>query len=274
MENSKIKSEKDAIKDLIALVESLRGEHGCPWDKKQTPKTMLIYLMEEMYELVDAIESNRVEDVREELGDVLFHIVFIARMFQELGKFDLSDVAQSITEKMIRRHPHVFAEENVKTSEEIVENWHKIKLSENKSTGKQSSLDSVPAQLPALIRAYRISDRLAKTGFDWNDIPGVMQKVEEEWSEFKALVERENRDPTDQDFLALEFGDVLFTLVNVARFAHIHPETALRNSTKKFENRFKYMEKLIAESQRIIESVSQEEKDKLWEEAKAKMTVS
>ena len=134
---------------------------------------------------------------------------------------------------------------------------------------KASVLDSVPAGLPALMRAYRVSERAAKTGFDWSDISGVMQKVEEEWSELKAVLTGENRAPKDQDLLALEFGDVLFTLVNVARFAYIHPETALRDSTKKFEKRFKYMEKLITESRRNIESVSQDEMDELWEEAKA-----
>ena len=144
-------------------------------------------------------------------------------------------------------------------------------MNEKNFAKKTSILDSIPAGLPALMRAYRVSERAAKTGFDWSDISGVMQKVEEEWSELKTVLKEQNRAPKDQDLLDLEFGDVLFTLVNVARFAYIHPETALRDSTKKFEKRFKYMEKRIKESRREIESVPQEEMDELWEEAKGKI---
>jgi tetrapyrrole methylase family protein/MazG family protein len=259
------------INSIIELIERLRGENGCPWDRKQTPKTIAVYLIEEVYELVDAIESGDPDGVCEELGDVLFHILFIAGLFREMGHFNIKDVVDLNVEKMTRRHPHVFGNESVDTVEDVGARWHQIKMEEKSLAKKASILDSVPAGLPALMRAYRISERAAKTGFDWNDISGVMQKVEEEWSELKAVLKRESRASKDQDLLALEFGDVLFTLVNVARFAHIHPETALRNSTKKFENRFKYTEKLIIESRRNIESVSQQEMDELWEEAKANL---
>ncbi len=262
------------INSIIDLIEILRGENGCPWDRKQTPKTIAVYLLEEVYELVDAIESGDTSSICEELGDVLFHILFLSGLFREMGHFDIKDVVDLNIEKMTRRHPHVFGNERLDSIEEVRVRWHQIKKQEKSRAKKASILDSVPAGFPALMRAYRVSERAAKTGFDWNDISGVMQKVEEEWSEFKAVLERENRTPTDKDFLALEFGDVLFTLVNVARFAHIHPETALRNSTKKFEKRFKYMEKMIAKSRRNIESVSQEEKNELWEETKANLTVS
>ena len=262
------------INSIIELIERLRSENGCPWDRKQTPKTIAVYLLEEVYELVDAIESKDPDGVCEELGDVLFHILFLSSLFREMGHFNIKDVVDLNVEKMTRRHPHVFGNESVDTVEDVRARWHQIKKEEKSLAKEASILDSVPAGFPALMRAYRISERAAKTGFDWNDISGVMQKVEEEWSEFKAVLERENRAPTDQVFLALEFGDVLFTLVNVARFAHIHPETALKKKKKKFETRFKYMEKVIAERQRIIESVSQEEKDELWEQAKAKLTVS
>ena len=204
----------------------------------------------------------------EELGDVLFHILFLASLFREMGHFDIKDVVDVNTEKMTRRHPHVFGKDMVGSSEEVRVRWHKIKMQEKQHVPDASILDSVPASLPSLMRAYRISERAAKTGFDWSDISGVMQKVEEEWSELQAALKGENQDPKDQDILALEFGDVLFTLVNVARFANIHPETALRSSTKKFEKRFKHMEKVIAKSRRNIESLSQEEMDILWEEAK------
>ncbi|OQY14122.1 MAG: nucleoside triphosphate pyrophosphohydrolase [Desulfobacteraceae bacterium 4572_187] len=262
------------INSIIDLIEILRGENGCPWDRKQTPKTIAVYLLEEVYELVDAIESGDTSSICEELGDVLFHILFLSGLFREMGHFDIKDVVDLNIEKMTRRHPHVFGNERLDSIEEVRVRWHQIKKQEKSRAKKASILDSVPAGFPALMRAYRVSERAAKTGFDWNDISGVMQKVEEEWSEFKAVLERENRTPTDKDLLALEFGDVLFTLVNVARFAHIHPETALRNSTKKFEKRFKYMEKMIAKSRRNIESVSQEEKNELWEETKANLTVS
>lgn len=259
------------INSIIELIERLRGENGCPWDRKQTPKTIAVYLIEEVYELVDAIESGDPDGVCEELGDVLFHILFLAGLFREMGHFNIKDVVDLNVEKMTRRHPHVFGNESVDTVEDVGARWHQIKMEEKSLAKKASILDSVPAGLPALMRAYRISERAAKTGFDWNDISGVMQKVEEEWSELKAVLKRESRASKDQDLLALEFGDVLFTLVNVARFAHIHPETALRNSTKKFENRFKYTEKLIIESRRNIESVSQKEMGELWEEAKANL---
>lgn len=262
------------INPIIDLIEILRGENGCPWDRKQTPRTIAAYLLEEVYELVDAIESKDPGGVCEELGDVLFHILFLSLLFRGMGHFDIKDVIDLNVEKMTRRHPHVFGNERVDSVEEVRARWHQIKKEEKSLAKKDSIIDSVPTGFPALMRAYRVSERAAKTGFDWNDISGVMQKVEEEWSELKTVLKGENQSPKDQDLLALEFGDVLFTLVNVARFAHIHPETALRNSTKKFEKRFKYMEKLIAESRRNIESVSQEEKDELWEEAKAKLTVS
>ncbi|MGD8891929.1 MAG: nucleoside triphosphate pyrophosphohydrolase [Desulfobacterales bacterium] len=262
------------INSIINLIEILRGENGCPWDRKQTPETIAVYLLEEVYELVDAIESKDPDGVCEELGDVLFHILFLSILFREMGHFDIKDAIDFNVEKMTRRHPHVFGNQRIDSVEEVRAKWHQIKKEEKSLTKKESILDSVPAGFPALMRAYRVSERAAKTGFDWNDISGVMQKVEEEWSELKNVLKRENQSQKDQDLLALEFGDVLFTLVNVARFARIHPETALRNSTKKFITRFKYMEKLITESRRNIESVSQEEKDELWEEAKANLTVS
>jgi MazG family protein len=262
------------INSIINLIEILRGENGCPWDRKQTPETIAVYLLEEVYELVDAIESKDPDGVCEELGDVLFHILFLSILFREMGHFDIKDAIDFNVEKMTRRHPHVFGNQRIDSVEEVRAKWHQIKKEEKSLTKKTSIIDSVPAGFPALMRAYRVSERAAKTGFDWNDISGVMQKVEEEWSELKNVLKRENQSQKDKDLLALEFGDVLFTLVNVARFARIHPETALRNSTKKFITRFKYMEKLITESRRNIESVSQEEKDELWEEAKANLTVS
>ena len=177
MEKSKIKSETDSVKALVALVASLRGEHGCPWDQKQTPQSMLIYLMEEMYELADALDSGNDEAVREELGDVLFHIVFLTRLFQERGLFSIYDVAQEIADKMIRRHPHVFGKAQVENAEEVRQNWHKIKQNEKKHSPKGSVLDSVPKKLPALMRAYQISERTARSGFDPQAAEDILDRL-------------------------------------------------------------------------------------------------
>lgn len=254
------------IDTLSKLVETLRGEDGCPWDKKQTPLTISVYLVEEIYELVDAIESGNPDEVCEELGDVLFHILFLVSLFQEMGRFNIREVVRVITEKMVRRHPHVFGNDSVTGPDEVRHRWHRIKLKEKSNARPTSALDSVPKKLPALMRAYRISERAARTGFDWTDISGVVQKVEEEWSEFKAKLSQ-----TDPDGLAMEFGDILFTLVNIARFARFHPETALTGSIKKFERRFKYMEKVLSEDGKSLESISHKEMDTLWEEAKNKI---
>lgn len=242
MENSKIKSEKDSIKALIALVESLRGEPGCPWDKKQTPKSMLIYLMEEMYELADAIECDSAEDVREELGDVLFHIVFITRLFQETGDFSVYDVAGDITKKMIRRHPHVFGAARVDNTDEIRQNWHQIKQNEKKQSKKESVLDSVPLKLPALMRAYRIGERTASYRFDEEDRESLLDKLNSEFDQLTHSLKS-----TQSDQISNDFGNFLFSLVNLARLLKIHPETALTGAVKAFEKRFRQMEKKVSE---------------------------
>lgn len=263
MENSELDQTHSFLDELIRLVKTLRGKHGCPWDKKQTPRDVSVYLIEEVFELADAIQAGDPEQIREELGDVLFHIVFIARMFQERGEFDLSDVAQTITEKMIRRHPHVFGEENVNSSEEVVENWHKIKLSEKKFTPQQSTLDSVPVQLPALIRAYRISERAANSGFDWAEVDKALENVEQELSGLKTILNKQN-----SAHLTQNFGDLLFILVNIARLAKIHPETALAGSNKRFELRFRKMEDMVSESEGDFENMSGREKALIWEKVK------
>jgi MazG family protein len=263
VENSELDQTSSFLAELIGLVKTLRGKHGCPWDKKQTPRDVSVYLIEEVFELADAIETGHPEQIREELGDVLFHIVFIARMFQERGEFDLSDVALTITEKMIRRHPHVFGEGNVNTSEEVAENWHKIKLSEKKFTPRQSTLDSVPAKLPALIRAYRISDRAAQSGFDWAEVDKALENVKQELGGLTTISNKQNNAQ-----LSRNFGDLLFSLVNIARLAKIHPETALAGSNKRFELRFRKMEELVSKSEGAFENMSGREKTLIWEKVK------
>jgi len=258
--------------DLLEIVETLRGKGGCPWDKKQTPETLSVYLIEEMYELVDAVASGNPDAVCEELGDVLFQIVFMARLFAEAGNFSVQDIVTTNIEKMIRRHPHVYENEKLETSEQVRQRWHQIKAAENNHNGKASLLDSVPNKLPALMKAYRISERAARTGFDWNDIQGVMDKVEEEWAEFKeALRAHAKTDSPNKDNhrnMSMEFGDLLFTLTNMARFAHIHPETSLNDAIGKFKKRFNYMETFLQKKGSNMDAASRGEMDRLWDEAK------
>ena len=229
---------------------------------------MAVYLVEELYELLDAIESGDPGHVCEELGDVLFQIIFIAHLYQEKGHFDIKDVVNQNIEKMIRRHPHVFGNDKVTGVDEVKQKWHAIKLKEKKNGKKESILDSVPGGLPALIRAYRISERAAKAGFDWNDISGVMEKVEEEWAELKTELDCTKQGAVKQDNVAMEFGDIIFTLVNVARFAKIHPETALNSSINKFKKRYKYMENMLAKEDPNAKPDDKDKMDLLWEEAK------
>ena len=202
---------------------------------------MLIYLIEEMFELADAIESDSVEDVREELGDVLFHIVFITRLFQETGDFSVYDVARDITEKMIRRHPHVFGTARVDSTDEIRQNWYQIKKNEKKQSKNESVLDSVPIKLPALMRAYRIGERTAQYGFDGEDRESLLDKLNSEFDQLKHSIKN-----SKSDRISYNFGILLFSLVNLARFLKIHPETALSGAVKTFENRFRQMEKEVS----------------------------
>lgn len=254
--------------DLINLITRLRGDKGCPWDKKQTPQSMALYLIEEVHELVEAIRSRDIENICEELGDVMFLIFFVANLFKEQGKFDIYDVLSLNLEKMIGRHPHVFGTDTVENAEEVRQRWHQLKRKEKNHHSDKSLMDSVPTSLPALMRAYRISERAARIGFDWEDIGGVMEKTEEEWNEFKA--ELGNVGASDQqNRISSEFGDILFTLVNLARFAKIHPETALAESAAKFEKRFRYMEKAALAQGTPLESVPRDDMEKLWDQAKS-----
>lgn len=276
MEDLKRSAAPSRLESLIQLINALRGEGGCPWDQKQTPQTMTPYAIEEIYEMVDAIHAGSAAAVCEELGDALFHLIFIIQCYTEQGQFTLEDVITGITNKMVRRHPHVFASAQAVTPEKVRQQWHEIKQHEHHQDTPQSILDSIPAGLPALMRAYRISERAARSGFDWDDVQGVMEKVEEEWDEFKKEVARQPSPPapharSSDDKQALELGDMFFTLINVARLAGLHPETVLSQSTQKFERRFRCMEGMISKAGDQMRSISRQELDRFWEAAKDKM---
>ena len=224
---------------------------------------MSVYLTEELYELNDAIAMDDSERVCEELGDVLFHILFIARIYEESGQFDIGRVAGLIAAKMTRRHPHVFGDDRVENTRQIRERWHEIKKREKSQAAHESILDSVPVQLPALMRAYRLSERAAAVGFDWKDVADVTEKVKEEWDELQRATAEDNREQ-----MAAEFGDLLFTLVNLARLARLHPETALTTAINKFEERFRRMEKIATEQGQDVSRMSQADLDAIWDAVK------
>jgi len=259
--------ETAAMDELIHIIERLRGPNGCPWDREQTAPSIMRFLIEEAYELADAIASGHVEHIREELGDVLFHILFITQMHSEKGQFDLEQVCREIGAKMKRRHPHVFGSVRVTDSAEVVRNWQEIKRREKEADRPVSALDAVPAGLPGLMRAYAVGERAAQVRFDWEDLRGVLAKLQEELAEFSAAAER-----NDTAQVALEFGDILFTMVNLARFGGVHPETALGAAVQKFERRFRRMEAIVADSGRDLVSMPQAEKDRIWEAVKSEET--
>lgn len=260
-----IDAETPSIQTLLELIAALRGENGCPWDRKQTPETLTVYLIEEMYELVEAVHAGKTQEVLEELGDVLFQVLFIAYMYGQEERFSLEQVFSHIIKKMIHRHPHVFGSRKVDNSDQVKKQWRMIKQQE-KGT-ENALLSSVPSGMPALMRAYRISERVAGTGFDWDTLEGVMAQAEGEWNEFRAEVDQPGHRQSKEK-IEMELGDVLFSLVNVARLAGIHPENALSKSTAKFINRFNQMETAAAAQDRKLEEMSKEALESLWREAK------
>jgi MazG family protein len=254
-----------SIDTLLDIVRTLRSETGCVWDRKQTPETMWKCLVEEVYELEEGIAKKDLENICEELGDVLFQVVFILELFQEQHAFTFSDVVGQVAKKMIHRHPHVYAEASVSTTEEVTRQWESIKSRENKKKGltRASALDAVPKGMPSLIRALKVSKCAVKEGFDWDTIHDVLDTAKEEIAEFEAALKS-----GDENEAMMEFGDILFSLVNVARVANFHPETALAVSTAKFEGRFRAMETLLKAHQVRLKDLSRHQKDLLWDQAK------
>ncbi len=251
------------IERLTELMERLRGPGGCPWDKEQNLKTLTPFIIEEAYEVVDAIESGDPGSVKDELGDLLFQVIFACRIMTEEGRFGLTEVIDNTVEKMIRRHPHVYGEVEAETAEEVLKNWEEIKLSERNEVAGESILSKIPNSMPSLMRAAKVSKRAAKSGFDWSDIGAVFAKVTEEIKEFQEALESSDAEQTEE-----EFGDILFALVNVARFAEVNPEMALKKAIDKFIRRFGSVEALVKKKNKDLNSTSVEELEELWNEAK------
>ncbi|MFB1027133.1 MAG: nucleoside triphosphate pyrophosphohydrolase [Flavobacteriaceae bacterium] len=246
-----------AFDRLLTIMDELREQ--CPWDQKQTMETLRPLTIEETYELGDAILDADLNEVKGELGDLLLHIVFYAKIGSETNDFDISDVINGICEKLIHRHPHIYSDVEVKDETEVKQNWENLKLNE----GKKSVLEGVPKSLPALVKASRIQEKVAGVGFDWEHSDQVWDKVEEEIGELKEEIKNNNQDAIED-----EFGDVLFSLINYARFLNINPDNALERTNKKFVKRFKYLEKKAKGLQKSLSDMTLAEMDVYWEEAK------
>ncbi|HWS59613.1 MAG TPA: nucleoside triphosphate pyrophosphohydrolase [Flavobacterium sp.] len=254
--NSK-QNQLQAFGRLLNIMDDLREK--CPWDMKQTIQSLRHLTIEETYELGDAILDNDLNEVKKELGDLLLHIVFYAKIGSETNDFDMADVCNDICEKLIYRHPHIYSDVEVKDEEEVKQNWEKLKLKE----GKKSVLEGVPRSLPALVKASRIQDKVKGVGFDWEEPHQVWDKVQEELAELQVEVESGN-----QDKIEAEFGDVLFSMINYARFLNVNPEDALERTNKKFIKRFQYLESKSGELGKPLMDMTLAEMDVFWEEAK------
>ena len=247
----------EAFQRLLNIMDDLRAQ--CPWDKKQTMQSLRHLTIEETYELGDAILDNDLQEVKKELGDLLLHIVFYAKIGSETGDFDIADVANGVCEKLIIRHPHIYGDVKVDNEEDVKRNWEKIKLKE----GNKSVLGGVPKSLPALVKASRIQDKAAGVGFDWDNIDDVFAKIKEEIDELHAEVKAQK-----QTNIESEFGDVLFSLINYARFLKVNPEDALERTNRKFITRFQYLEQRANEKGKSLKDMTLQEMETYWQEAK------
>ncbi|MDC0176776.1 nucleoside triphosphate pyrophosphohydrolase [Polaribacter sp.] len=252
------KEQLKAFNRLLDIMDDLREK--CPWDKKQTLESLRNLTIEETYELGDAILDNDLPEIKKELGDVLLHIVFYAKIGSEKEAFDIGDVATAISDKLIHRHPHIYGDVIVKNEEEVKRNWEQLKLNE----GSTSVLEGVPKSLPAVVKAARIQEKVAGVGFDWEKPEQVWEKVQEELTELNEEIKAGNKENTEK-----EFGDVLFSMINYARFIGVNPENALEKTNKKFINRFQYLEKAAKKEGKELSDMSLTEMDVYWEESKA-----
>ncbi|HBF22402.1 MAG TPA: nucleoside triphosphate pyrophosphohydrolase [Planctomycetes bacterium] len=250
-----------AIERLMQVVDTLRSPGGCPWDAEQTLETLAPHLVEESHEMADAVARKDLMGIEEELGDLLMGILMMARVASESGDFDPASLAEAITAKLIRRHPHVYGQVSADKSGQVLRNWEAIKKKEKQEAGADTSaLSGVPRSLPALLRAWRVGAKAANAGFDWPDLQGPVEKVEEEWQEFREAVHADDLDSASE-----ELGDLLFAVVNVARRMNIEPELALRGTIERFSGRFRWVESNLGKD---VAEATLEEMDALWEEAK------
>jgi XTP/dITP diphosphohydrolase len=248
-----------AFERLLDIMDKLRV--GCPWDKKQTFESLRTLTIEETYELADSILKGDKQEIKKELGDILLHIVFYAKIGSETNDFDIADVCEGISEKLIYRHPHIFSDTKVADAKEVEENWEQLKLKEK--GGNKSVLEGVPQSLPALVKANRIQDKVRGVGFDWDEKEQVWEKVREEMSEVESEIRK-----GDQDKMEQEFGDLFFSLINAARLYGVNPENALERTNQKFMKRFNYLESKTLKQGRNLKDMNLEEMDEIWEEAK------
>lgn len=257
--NISVEAKLEAFKRLLNIMDDLRNQ--CPWDKKQTIHTLRNLTIEETYELADSITASDWQGIKEELGDVLLHMIFYSKIGEEQEQFSIADVLNAQCEKLIHRHPHIYGDVKVKDEEEVKKNWEQLKLKE----GKTSVLQGVPQGLPAMIKAFRIQEKAAQVKFEWENTQQVWNKVEEEMMELKEVFTT-----PDYDKLRLEdeFGDLMFSMINLSRFIHVDPENALERTNKKFMHRFQYIEAKAKEQNRSLKAMTLEEMDALWNEAK------
>ena len=257
-------SGKSPFAELLAVMARLRADDGCPWDREQDHRTLKPYLLEEAYEALEAIDAGDDGELCKELGDVLLQVVFHAQIASEEGRFTIADVCRAIVDKLVRRHPHVFADVEVDGSQQVVDNWERIKQAERREQARPASrLEGVPASLPALLRAQRIQSKASRAGFDWDQIDGTLEKVEEEVAELRQAIAEDDAGGRDE-----EFGDLLFALVNCGRFLELCPEDALRRAVDKFERRFRALETAFAERGEALEETTLEEMDRVWDQVK------
>jgi len=268
------------FEDLVALMDRLRSPDGCPWDREQTYATLAPMLLEEAYEAFDALEEarqGRPDDLREELGDLLFQITFFARVAKERGEFNIDDVIEQVHEKMVRRHPHVFGETKAGDSAEVLRNWEAIKAEEKRTARKDAAeaadasiLDGVSTKAPALMEAHQISTKVARVGFDWTEIKDIFEKLQEEVDELRAAIEthENSKDEADHAHVREEIGDLLFVVTNIARRLSVEPEAALKLSNRKFRKRFSYIERRLREQDRKFDETTLGELEEFWQEAK------
>lgn len=249
----------EAFGRLLQIMDELREQ--CPWDKKQTMQSLRYLSIEELYELSDAILADDLQEIKKELGDLMLHLVFYARIGSETGAFDIKDVLDNICEKLIRRHPHIYGDVKVENEEQVKENWEKLKLKE----GNKSVLSGVPNSLPAMVKANRIQEKARGVGFDWDNKEQVWEKVQEELQELQAELQQEN----NAQKIEQEFGDVLFAMINYARFIGVNPEDALERTNRKFIARFQYMEEHVRTDGKTLSDMPLDEMDSYWNEAKA-----